>query len=120
MEKRIGIRTKEGETIYFEDHEYICFEAQGTDVYAYVEYKEGDKRYEKLTLIPTDYNKKEGWLRFLETRHLKCIEKLADLRGFGRSHRKWVINIKRVYSSNYTSVKLHNAPLDSIPIGPKY
>jgi hypothetical protein len=119
MDTRIGLRTGK-DTIYFEDEEYICFEGNGRNVYAYVEYKEGDQRYESLKLTKHDFDKEKGWVRIFETRHLKCFEKLGQARGLRRSHKKWLVNLKRVFSRSTAYLKVRNAPKDALPIGPKF
>ncbi len=119
MEKRIGIRTGK-EILYFEDEEYVCFEADRRNAWAYVEYKEGDKRHKNLILTKDNHSKKEGWLKLYDTRHLKCFEKLGLPKGILRSHRKWLVNLKRVFSRTTTTVKVHNCPKEFLPIGPKF
>lgn len=119
MEKRIGIRTGK-ETLYFDDEEYIYFEADGRNVYAYVEYKEGDERYKNVKLTKDNHCKEKRWLRLYDTRHLKCFEKLSKPRGFMRSHRKYLVNLSRVIARNSTSLKVRNAPKEALPIGPKF
>lgn len=119
MEKRIGIRPGK-ETLYFEDEEYICFKSDGRNAWAYVEYKEGDQRYEGLKWTDKDLDKEKGWLRLFDTRHLKCFEKLGKDKGLLRSHKEWVVNTKRVYARTTRYIKVRNAPKDVLPIGPKF